>query len=352
MDEHILICLFVLLAGACVGSFLNVVALRGLSKESIVFPSSKCPKCNTPIKWYDNIPVLSYFLTVRGKCRNCGEKISIQYPIVEALTSILFICVFLAFGISLQTLLLLILLCISVVITITDIKEEVVIDSHSWIFIITAIVYSALLNGLNYALIGCLSAAVIMEILARVSYYLIRKKESNDNDSKEKIQSNSQESEDLDITKYIKQNKRAFGEGDTYLAAGVGALLGLKYFVVALACAIIFQAICVLPQFLINLYKQKETKLLISISSFIFLSVVYFILSNLVNLNIIVVFIFIVALIYLALNSIKTMKNVVNKQQEFQPVPFGPALLFLAYIVLFFAPYLTNFIKRFIFMIH
>ena len=94
IDETILICLFVLVTGACIGSFLNVVALRALSGESIVFPSSKCPLCNEPIKWYDNIPVLSYLFTFRGKCRNCGGKVSVQYPIVEALTSILFLLIF------------------------------------------------------------------------------------------------------------------------------------------------------------------------------------------------------------------------------------------------------------------
>ena len=87
MYEVLLVCLFILVVGACIGSFLNVVALRALSKESIVYPSSKCPECNEPIKWYDNIPVLSYLLTFRGKCRNCGGKVSVQYPIVEALTS-------------------------------------------------------------------------------------------------------------------------------------------------------------------------------------------------------------------------------------------------------------------------
>ena len=59
INEAILICLFILMTGACIGSFLNVVALRALSRESIVFPASKCPQCNEPIKWYDNIPVLS-----------------------------------------------------------------------------------------------------------------------------------------------------------------------------------------------------------------------------------------------------------------------------------------------------
>ena len=112
MEEFLLICLFVLVVGACIGSFLNVVALRALSKESIVFPSSKCPECSEPIKWYDNIPVLSYLFTFKGKCRNCGCKVSPQYPIVEALTALLFLAVTLAFGITLKTLIVLILLCI------------------------------------------------------------------------------------------------------------------------------------------------------------------------------------------------------------------------------------------------
>ena len=124
IDELLLVCFFILVVGACIGSFLNVVALRAISKESIVFPSSKCPFCNEPIKWFDNIPVLSYFFTFKGKCRNCGEKVSIQYPIVEALTAILFLAVFLSFGLTVKTLLLWILLSISIVIIITDLKNE------------------------------------------------------------------------------------------------------------------------------------------------------------------------------------------------------------------------------------
>ena len=178
MDEHILICIFVFLTGACIGSFLNVVALRALSKESIVLPPSKCPKCNTPIKWYDNIPILSYFLTFRGKCRSCGEKVSIQYPIVETLTALIFLAVFLAFGISLKTLLLLIILCTSIVIIITDIKEEAIFDVHSWILIISAIVFSSLDKNISFALIGCIIGAIFMEIVARASYFLVKKEDN------------------------------------------------------------------------------------------------------------------------------------------------------------------------------
>jgi leader peptidase (prepilin peptidase)/N-methyltransferase len=75
--------------GAIVGSFLNVVILRlPEEQESIIFPASHCPKCQTPLSWYDNIPVLS-FLLLRGSCRYCNETISWQYPIIEAVMGLL-----------------------------------------------------------------------------------------------------------------------------------------------------------------------------------------------------------------------------------------------------------------------
>lgn len=75
--------------GLCIGSFLNVSIYRIPSGKSLFLPGSHCPGCNAPIRWYDNIPVLSYIL-LRGKCRNCREGISIRYPLVELLTGCLF----------------------------------------------------------------------------------------------------------------------------------------------------------------------------------------------------------------------------------------------------------------------
>jgi leader peptidase (prepilin peptidase) / N-methyltransferase len=74
--------------GAIVGSFLNVVAYRLPRHESLIHGSSHCPKCGTPVKPYDNIPILS-FLLLRGHCRSCSERISPRYPLVEALTAAL-----------------------------------------------------------------------------------------------------------------------------------------------------------------------------------------------------------------------------------------------------------------------
>ncbi len=370
MNELLLVIyLFVLITGACIGSFLNVVALRALSKESIVFPASKCPVCNEPIKWYDNIPVLSYLFTFRGKCRNCGCKVSLQYPIVEAITALLFLAVVLFFGIGLQSLMLLILLCISIVIMITDFKEEYVYDSHLWIFIAASIIYAFLFRGgVNNLFNICLSiifAVIAMELIARLSYYLVRKDSAKEENTSETNEENKTEvetsqneisgenpveekyDENIDINEYVQKYKRAFGEGDTYLAAGVGALLGIKGFIVAVSLAIIIQAVCLLPQFIRNLYKQGEKRLLFSISAFVVLAILYWVFSNVFNLHLWIAFAIIIPLIYFAFDIISGLKKTVN-EQGFVAIPFGPAILISAFIMLFFSPIITLLIKKYI----
>ena len=85
--------------GAIVGSFLNVVAYRLPRHESLVKPASHCPRCATPVRPYDNIPVISWLL-LRGHCRSCGGPISARYPLVEGLTAALCACVVVAGGSS------------------------------------------------------------------------------------------------------------------------------------------------------------------------------------------------------------------------------------------------------------
>jgi leader peptidase (prepilin peptidase)/N-methyltransferase len=85
-------CTFIGVLGALIGSFLNVVIHRVPREQSIVLPSSACPSCRTPLRAYENIPILS-FLILRGRCRTCRNPISIRYPVVEALTAVLFVLV-------------------------------------------------------------------------------------------------------------------------------------------------------------------------------------------------------------------------------------------------------------------
>ena len=108
------ILLYLFLLGLFVGSFYNVVALRLCKNESIVFPGSHCVNCNHKLAWYELIPVFSY-IGLRGKCKKCKIHISIQYPIIEFLTGVLFALSFYIFGFSLQTLASLIL--VSIVVT-------------------------------------------------------------------------------------------------------------------------------------------------------------------------------------------------------------------------------------------
>jgi leader peptidase (prepilin peptidase)/N-methyltransferase len=83
--------------GLMVGSFLNVCIARLPKRESIVRPRSRCPQCRTPIRWFDNIPVVSYAV-LRGRCRACGTRISLRYPVVELLTAVAFVVQGLAFA--------------------------------------------------------------------------------------------------------------------------------------------------------------------------------------------------------------------------------------------------------------
>lgn len=96
-DFAALVVIFVL--GAMFGSFLNVVIHRVPNEESIIFPNSACPKCEKPIKFYDNIPILSW-LILGGKCRNCREKISPRYPAVELLTGLLYVLIYWQVGLD------------------------------------------------------------------------------------------------------------------------------------------------------------------------------------------------------------------------------------------------------------
>ena len=85
--------------GLALGSFLNVCIYRIPHKKSILHPGSSCPKCGTKIRFYDNIPVLSYII-LRGRCRSCEAAISLQYPLVELVTAALLVIAYLRFGLT------------------------------------------------------------------------------------------------------------------------------------------------------------------------------------------------------------------------------------------------------------
>jgi len=119
--------IFFFLFGIVIGSFLNVCITRIPEEISIVSPASRCPECETPIKPYDNIPVLSWFL-LRGKCRACGAAISPMYPIIEMTTGLLFVAAFLEFGVTQATVKWLFFTGLMVVQTVTDLRVRMLPD--------------------------------------------------------------------------------------------------------------------------------------------------------------------------------------------------------------------------------
>jgi len=122
-----MIALAIFLFGLVIGSFLNVCILRIPIAESVVLPSSHCPSCQTPIKPYDNIPVVSW-LILAGRCRRCKVRISAMYPMVELGTGLLFVACYLAFGLTAEALKWAIFAALLIVLTITDLRERILPD--------------------------------------------------------------------------------------------------------------------------------------------------------------------------------------------------------------------------------
>ena len=111
--------------GLTLGSFLNVLAYRLPLGRSLATPGSACPSCGTPIRSYDNIPVVSY-LVLRGRCRDCGVKIGVRYPLVELVTGLLFAGCVLAFGVSWDALVAMFFCAALVAVTATDLEHRIV----------------------------------------------------------------------------------------------------------------------------------------------------------------------------------------------------------------------------------
>jgi leader peptidase (prepilin peptidase)/N-methyltransferase len=119
--------LFIFVVGAVVGSFLNVCIFRLPSEASIVKPRSQCPYCHHPIRNCDNIPLIS-FIILRGRCRDCGGKISWRYPLVELITALLALLLFLKFSLTLSFLIFFIFTAVLIVITFIDLDHQIIPD--------------------------------------------------------------------------------------------------------------------------------------------------------------------------------------------------------------------------------
>lgn len=118
------------MVGAVFGSFLNVCIIRLPNEQSVIEPRSMCPRCHTPIAWYDNLPIASWLLLL-GRCRHCKEPISIQYPLIEALTAALWVGAVWHYGVTLQAVTAAVFGTLLLGIGVTDVRHYLIPDEYT-----------------------------------------------------------------------------------------------------------------------------------------------------------------------------------------------------------------------------
>jgi leader peptidase (prepilin peptidase)/N-methyltransferase len=329
--------------GLCVGSFLNVVGLRLLKDEGFVWKPSYCPQCNTPLRWYHNIPVLSY-LFLGGKCSVCKTPISIQYPLIELLTAGLFCLIVWQFGVGWGSLALLWLIANLVVILITDIKESLIFTLNAYLAVPVGLLANALgilpksvsfliwypswlseadtFFGFPFwsALAGVVGFFLAFEAIIWGSRLVV--------------------------------GEDGFGHGDTLLLMMIASFMGWEMTLGTLVVGGAIQAIASFPYLIFKWAKEKQTKLLGLMGTAI--AVVggsaylnYFAPSSIalmtdgrpqqwilwVNGGLLLGTVVLMAFI---------LKEV-RKQEAFTSLPFGPALIAGAFVMLFFGqPWLAK----------
>lgn len=222
MDEWIVVpaSLIVFLLGASIGSFINVVVYRLPAGLSILYPPSRCPRCLNRLKAYDNVPVLGW-LWLRGRCRYCKNKISSRYPIVEAVTGIIFVIVFVIFQFSPLTIGYWLFCSWLLALSIIDLDTMTLPGELTKSGLVLGILFQMILGLLGFSsdsgwlglvnqMMLAIAAAVLglwlFDGIARIGTILFR--------------------------------KEAMGSGDAKLAAMMGAWLGWKYLLLAsfIAC--------------------------------------------------------------------------------------------------------------------
>jgi len=188
--------------GLAVGSFLNVCIHRLPRKSSIVQPASSCPHCGYVLRWFDNIPVLSYAI-LGGRCRKCRAGISIRYPIVEVLTMVIFVAHYLAFGLDIILVPRLLFACALLVLFAIDLEHHLLPNVITLPGIVVGLAFSALLPpGLIDAVIGVLAGGGVLWLVGEAYY------------------------------RYSGQE--GMGGGDVKMLAMIGAFLGWKLMVLTL----------------------------------------------------------------------------------------------------------------------
>jgi leader peptidase (prepilin peptidase)/N-methyltransferase len=158
------------LLGLVIGSFLNVCIHRLPRRRSIVSPPSSCPRCGYALRWYDNIPVLSY-AALGGRCRGCKARISLRYPIVELITMLVFVAHYFVFGLDIMLVPRLLFACALIVLFAIDLEHHLLLDVITLPGIVVGLAFSLLLPpGIRSALIGALVGGGVLWLIGEAYY--------------------------------------------------------------------------------------------------------------------------------------------------------------------------------------
>jgi len=220
--------ILIFILGLIVGSFSNVCIYRIPRNESIIYPASHCPKCRTKIKPIDNIPLLSFIL-LKGRCRNCKSKISIQYPVVEFLTGLIFLIIYLIYGLSIQSLIYIILSSALIIIAFIDLNEQIVPDVISLPGIVIGFIISFFVPYISFinSTLGVLVGGGIILIIGLAGSVIFK--------------------------------KEAMGGGDVKLAAMIGAFLGWRYIIISLFLGFFLGALAGIVLILSKIKSREDT---------------------------------------------------------------------------------------------
>jgi leader peptidase (prepilin peptidase)/N-methyltransferase len=177
MSLNYIMTIFSFLLGLAIGSFLNVCIYRIPLKKSLAYPPSSCPQCGERIRFYDNIPIISYIVLL-GRCRGCGKPISIVYPLVELITGLLSLFLFVKYRLSHQYFLFLIFSASLIVISFIDLRHQIIPDSISLPGIVIGILVSLIFRDIKWydSLIGAIVGGGILYIVAE-GYFLLTGRE-------------------------------------------------------------------------------------------------------------------------------------------------------------------------------
>lgn len=156
------------LGGLLVGSFLNVCIYRLPRRESLVWPGSHCPECRTPLRWYDNVPLVGYAL-LRGRCRACRQSIPLKYPLVELTTAVAYMSCYAVFGLSALLAVRLVFVSAMIVLAVTDIEHRILPNSITYPGIVAGVLFSTVLPpGWVSAVIGVVSWPLALFLVGEV----------------------------------------------------------------------------------------------------------------------------------------------------------------------------------------